>query len=46
MTTALSIIGFAVLFALFGALRPRRKCQNNCGGCSNGCGVTDPQGHT
>jgi hypothetical protein len=45
MATALSILGFALLFALFGVLRPRRRCQSNCGGCSSACNATDPQEH-
>jgi hypothetical protein len=44
MTTVLSIIGFAVLFALFGALRPRRQCSGGCSGCSNSCGRSE-DGH-
>jgi hypothetical protein len=38
MTLTLSILGFASLFALFGALqRPKPKCSSNCGACEHAC---------
>jgi hypothetical protein len=41
MTLILSILGFAVLFALFGATqRGRPKCSSNCGACENACATT------
>lgn len=44
MTTTLSILGFALLFALFGALRlARPSCGGNCGACSSGCARTTEQ---
>lgn len=36
MTTVLALIGFAALFALFGAVRQRSGCAG-CTGCSNAC---------
>jgi LPXTG-motif cell wall-anchored protein len=36
-TTLLSILGFSLLFALFGVvLRRRPECGGNCGTCSRG----------
>lgn len=33
ITTLVSIAAFALLFALFGALRPRAGCDGRCAGC-------------
>lgn len=33
ITTLLSIVAFALLFALFGLLRPRAGCGGDCGAC-------------
>jgi hypothetical protein len=44
MTTALSLAGFAVLFALYGVLRRGRpKCSSNCGACVNACHAAGPE---
>lgn len=44
MTIALSIAGFATLFALFGVmLRPGGKCSENCGACTNSCSADNGQ---
>jgi hypothetical protein len=44
MTLALSILGFGLLFALFGVLQLRRPgCSGNCGACSNGCATNSGQ---
>jgi hypothetical protein len=44
MTTVLSLIGFAVLFALFGAIRHRSGC-GGCTGCSNACAARTKEHH-
>ena len=33
ITILLSILAFALLFALFGLLRPRGACGGNCAAC-------------
>jgi hypothetical protein len=33
ITTLISIAAFALLFALFGLLRPRAGCGGNCAAC-------------
>ena len=44
MITALSILGFGLLFALFGVMRRGRPgCSGNCGACSNGCATNTGQ---
>jgi uncharacterized ferredoxin-like protein len=44
MMIALSIAGFATLFALFGVvLRPGGKCSENCGACGNSCATANEQ---
>jgi hypothetical protein len=44
MTLIASLLGFAVLFALFGALqRPKPKCSSNCGACENACATDHGQ---
>lgn len=45
MTIALSIIGFAALFALAAALRPRAGCSHDCGACGAACDL-DRQEHS
>jgi hypothetical protein len=39
MTTALiSVLGFGLLFAVFGVLRlTTRRCGGNCGACASSC---------
>jgi hypothetical protein len=39
MTIAISLLGFATLFALFGVVRSTSKCTENCGACTNACGT-------
>jgi hypothetical protein len=34
ITTVAAIVAFALLFALFGALRPRAGCGGHCKGCA------------
>jgi hypothetical protein len=48
MTTVLSILGFSLLFALFGVvLRRRAGCSGNCGACTGGgCATDNGQGDT
>lgn len=44
MTVTLSILGFALLFALYGVLRPGRPgCSGNCGACSSSCAAPTGQ---
>jgi hypothetical protein len=43
MTLAISLVGFATLFALFGVFRPTGKCTENCGACTNSCGTAGEQ---
>lgn len=43
MTTLLSILAFAFLFAVFALVRPRGACGGNCGACARAC-HSDP-GH-
>jgi hypothetical protein len=43
MTTMLSIVGFALLFALYGVLRTGGRCTENCGACTNACGTAHGQ---
>jgi hypothetical protein len=43
MTIALSILGFAMLFALFGVLRPGGRCTENCGACTHTCDAAHEQ---
>jgi hypothetical protein len=45
MTIIASIIGFAVLFGIAGALRQRRGCTHDCGACGSVCRL-DSQEHT
>ncbi len=44
MTTILAILALALLFALFGLLRPTRSCDGHCGSCTGECPleVSDP----
>ena len=50
MTDVLTaVLGFAVLFALFGVyglLRPRRSCSGGCGSCASAdtCGLPEHAG--
>jgi hypothetical protein len=37
MTTLLGILGVALLFALFGLLRPGEACDGHCDACSGTC---------
>jgi hypothetical protein len=39
----LSIVGFALLFALYGVLRTGGRCTENCGACTNACGTAHGQ---
>lgn len=42
MTLTISIIGFGLLFALFGAThRGRPKCSSNCGACESACATSE-----
>lgn len=34
MTALAGILGAALLFALFGVLKPRRSCDGHCGTCT------------
>jgi hypothetical protein len=44
MTITLSILGFGVLFALFGVVqRSRPRCGGNCGGCASACAAEPGQ---
>jgi hypothetical protein len=44
MTLGLSILGFAVLFALFGVIqRARPRCSSNCGACENACATSEQE---
>jgi hypothetical protein len=44
MTVIVSLLGFAVLFALFGVTQRRRpKCSSNCGACQNACAADHGQ---
>jgi hypothetical protein len=44
MTTTVSVLLFALLFALFGVMRrPQPKCSSNCGSCENACATAYPQ---
>lgn len=37
-TTLIAVLGFALLFVIFGAVRPaRRSCGGSCGSCPSGC---------
>jgi hypothetical protein len=45
MTVIVSIIAFAVLFALAATLRARAGCTHDCGACDHACGF-DPQEHS
>jgi hypothetical protein len=44
MTAVLSLIVFAALFALFGAIRHRSGCAG-CTGCSNACAARTKEQH-
>jgi hypothetical protein len=42
MTTVLSVLGFGVLFAVFGVMRRTEPaCGGNCGACDNACGTEE-----
>ena len=41
IATLLSVAAFALLFALFGAVKPRAGCGGNCGRCPRGCALQD-----
>ena len=45
MTTVLSIVGAAVLFILFGLLRPRTDCSGHCGSCPADCALKKGEFH-
>jgi hypothetical protein len=45
MTLALSLIAFAVLFALLGVLKPRGECGSGCAGCTGSCGAGRREHH-
>jgi heterodisulfide reductase subunit C len=45
MNIVLALLGFALLFAAFGALRLNHRC-NNCGGCTAGCRAVGPEEDT
>jgi hypothetical protein len=40
MFTTIALV--AVLFAVFGFLRPRAGCGGNCGMCAKSCGSSEP----
>jgi hypothetical protein len=47
MMMTLSIVGFSLLFALFGVIQRRQpRCGGNCGACSSGCGAGNAQDET
>jgi hypothetical protein len=41
MLTAIVIV--AVLFAVYGLVRPRVGCTHNCGFCPKACGTPEPE---
>lgn len=42
MTTLISILGFGVLFAVFGVMRRTEPaCGGNCGACDKGCSAEE-----
>jgi len=44
MNAILGVLACAILFALFGLLRPAEKggsCTGNCGACGHGCALSD-----
>lgn len=46
MTALLSILAFALLFAVFALVRPRGACTGNCGACARACHATSaPHDH-
>ena len=46
ITTLLSILAFAVLFALYGLLRPKGGCTGNCGACrGESCTLSESKTH-
>jgi hypothetical protein len=37
-----AILAIAVLFAVYGLVRPRGGCTHNCGLCARTCGAPEP----
>ena len=37
MSTVLAVLGLALLFAVFGLVRPRHDCGASCGHCAGSC---------
>jgi hypothetical protein len=45
MTSALSILFLALLFGVYGLLRPRGGCGGNCGACARACHTNPGHDH-
>jgi hypothetical protein len=41
MTTLLSLLLLALLFAAFGVLRAPDRCTKSCGSCTHDCGLKE-----